>query len=187
MNYKKGIRLNLGTLYLMEGKKVIIGETNCERICTVKLSKNVMGFNTIFLVEDITGFIITFEDVYGEKYNINIYEYIEKIKSQPIRPKYKLWEILKMIDDKEINDTDIITDNTGLKLEIEYIENGNYDFKYLLDASFTINKREYLTFYEARKLGIPSHKDLNNFIDAKLWSQKELVKEMDKKVWEVTE
>jgi|GEM_PF-2563695 len=185
MDYKKGRKLDLGSLYFMEGKKIIIGET-CERICTVKLSKNhALGFNMIFLVEDITGFIITFEDVYEEKYKINIYEYIEEVESQSSQTHYKLWEILAMIDNEQINDTDIIKDNKDLEIVIEYIRNGNYDLKYLLTSSFTVNKKEYLTFYEARKSGIPSHKDLNKFLSKKLWSMNELVKEMEEKVWEV--
>ena len=180
MNYKKGRKLDLEDMYSMKGKKVIIGEINCERICTIKLSKNnVFDFNMNFLVDDENGFILTFEEVkevYGGKYDIPIYEYIEEVESKPSQHHYKLWEILKMIDDKEINDTDIITDNKDLKIEVEYMKNGNYDLKYLLDSSFTINKKGYLTFEEA--------KNLHFYIGKKYCSINELLKEMDEKTQE---
>lgn len=106
---------------------------------------------------------------------LNVYEWIEESKT------YKGWEILKMIDEGKLKDIDLIRkQSTGADYDVKGIKHKAYAANLFIGNTFTIKEKEYMTFYEAKKLGVPHHKDhVNNYIAMTI---EDFIKEVDKKV-----
>lgn len=123
-------------------------------------------------------------------------KYIENIRLVEEKRTYKGWEILKMIDEGKLKEGDEYIrleykkDNEDL-MPIMHFSAGKDKVtpgvQSLLRDVFIIKEKEpvYMTFDEARKLGIPKHKDINIGYDYGKFSANDFVKMMDQKVWEV--
>lgn len=117
--------------------------------------------------------------------------------------KYAGWEIVKMIAEKQLKEgTKVIWHQKTNTSQTYFILRGDgclYSAKYHKEAGisffinavghnikgyFTIEQKEYLTFDEARNIGIPKHKYFGYSIASEI-SMQEFLQEMDKKVWYV--
>jgi len=188
VNCRKGKRLSLIDLWNMDGEKVILilNNDNEEEIYTVKLTYN-KEYGIGILIDEIG--LYTFTTIFNEDYNIKVYEYIEekieKIIPLPSLIEYRFWQIMQMIHEGNLKDEDIITEiHYGDNYKIENLLN-DCTIKNFINSLFTIKEKEYLTFNEAKKLGTPSHKEFGDYLHEDFYCIKDLITEMDKKVWEV--
>ncbi|GEM_PF-4576377 len=183
-NYKKGKRLMAEDYKELDGQRVVvrknIGQKE-EMVMTLKLGKTEMKDRLI----DDGGNEVKFRIKYGDNvnyigFNFEIFEYIGVDNKE-----YQYSEILKMIEDKEITDRyDTIIASNNLITSLEGIINKEYHLDYLLNLTFTIQRREHewhLTFDDAKKFCTPYH--IRTGYDYSKYKANEFVYEMDRKVW----
>lgn len=112
-------------------------------------------------------------------------KHIENIRFAEQKKTYKDWEILKMVREGRLKNGDKFKRVNGDMFTVgDYITPNWFseiEFEYELIEKEPI----YMIFDEARKLGIPKHKDINIGYDYGKISANDFVKMMDQKVWEV--
>ena len=98
--------------------------------------------------------------------------------------QYKYWEIVKLIEEKELRNNDYLTDMDGDEFSIHEIIESNYDMEFLINNLFTINNKEVelQTFEQVKKMGTPYH-ILTGYNYGHGYSAETFVIEMNKKVW----
>jgi len=183
-NYKKGKRLMMEDYKELDGQKVVIRKSidqKNEMVMTLKLGEIEMQDRLI----DDCGNEIKFRIKLGESGSyistkFEIFEYIEVDNKE-----YQYSEILKMIEKKEItNPYDTIIASNNLITSLEGIINKEYHLDYLLNLTFTIQRREHeylFTFDDAKKFCTPYH--IRTGYDYSKYKANEFVYEMARKVW----
>lgn len=117
-----------------------------------------------------------------EKENIQNKEYtIQEVFNFPKGTKFKctnIKDIVEIVEDNETKNKFLIIPKYKLICKLNDC---------WLKEKFILFNKEYMTFYEAKKLGTPKHKNPNIRYDYGKLSANDFVKEMNKKVWEVEE
>lgn len=140
----------------------------------------------------------TITKVYVDFYDLDIdngwWSWTDKMFEE--KPKtYKGWEILKMIDEGNLKEGDKIISDADIVYIVDHFTNQRYlnstNSNRILTPlalqlrTFTIKEKEYMTFDEARKLGIPKHKNLGFTLSGTNYGMQQFIRDMDMKLWEV--